>query len=197
VTAAPILPRPPFAVLAVCTGNICRSPAVEVALRKALEPGADVVVLSAGLHARVGQPVEPAMARLLGDVPDGLRGRQVTPDLVRAAGLILTMTREHRRALVTSFPSAVRRTFTLREFAELGRAAAAAGSVDAAGSVGTALEALVRAAPRHRAQRAAGDDDIEDPYGRDDAVFTRVHAAIEEAVRALAGVLRDVTAHSQ
>ena len=41
-------PARPFRVLTVCTGNICRSPAVERLLAAALGPDADVEVSSAG-----------------------------------------------------------------------------------------------------------------------------------------------------
>jgi protein-tyrosine phosphatase len=181
--------RPDFSVLAVCTGNICRSPALELRLRGALGAGAEVAVSSAGVRALEGAPIDPTMAGLLGEVPDGFRGRQLGPGLVRSADLVLTMTTEQRRAVVASAPAAVRRVFTLREFAELAHLAGAAGVTEGAASTGRALQELVRAAPRFRAQRTAGDDDIEDPYGRDAAVFGRVLDAIDDAVRQITAVL--------
>ncbi|EEB82352.1 arsenate reductase/protein-tyrosine-phosphatase family protein, partial [Roseobacter sp. GAI101] len=41
-------------ILCVCTGNICRSPVAEAALRAALP---DVEVTSAGLHALVDRDI--------------------------------------------------------------------------------------------------------------------------------------------
>lgn len=180
-----------FGVLAVCTGNICRSPALELRLRDALGTSADVVVSSAGVRALTGEPVDPAMAALLGEVPDDLRARQLTPDLVRSAGLVLTLTRDHRRSVVAAVPAAVRRTFTLREFADL--ATAAAGTVAGAATPGLALAGLVRVAPQFRGQRATDEDDIEDPYRLGPDVFARVLGAIDDAVGALASVLPAVT----
>ena len=55
-----------FAVLVVCIGNVCRSPAVEHLLRSALDGDSTVAVHSAGTRALVGQPVQPPMKRLLG-----------------------------------------------------------------------------------------------------------------------------------
>ena len=185
------IPDGPFGVLAVCTGNICRSPALELRLRDALGPSADVVVGSAGVRALAGEPVDLAMAALLGEVPHDLRARQLTPDLVRSAGLVLTLTRDHRRSVVAAVPAAVRRTFTLREFADL--ATAAAGTVDGAGSPGRALSELVRVAPQFRGRRTTDDDDIEDPYRRGPEVFARVLGAIDDAVSALVGALPVVT----
>jgi protein-tyrosine phosphatase len=179
----------PVQVLAVCTGNICRSPALELRLRAALGPGADVVVSSAGVRALVGQPVDPAMAALLGDVPQDLRARQLVPDVVRPAGLVLALTRDQRAAVVGAVPAAVRRTFTLLEFADLASAAAADGALEGTTSPGQALVRLVQAAPRYRGARAIDEDDIEDPYRRGPEVFARVLAAIDDAVAALARVL--------
>jgi protein-tyrosine phosphatase len=181
--------HPVFAVLAVCTGNVCRSPALELRLRAALGASPDVTVTSAGLHARVGEAVDPGMVRLLGNLTAGFRARQVTPELVRSADLVLTMTRDQRRDVVAAAPTALRRTFTLLEFSELARLAADDGVAGGAGTPGEALRALVGAAPRFRAERVSGKDDIGDPYGRDDGVFATVLGQIDEAVRALVGVL--------
>ena len=43
-----------FSILTVCTGNVCRSPAVERLLASKLGP--TVSVASAGTHALVGHP---------------------------------------------------------------------------------------------------------------------------------------------
>ena len=61
----PVTAGRPFTVLAVCTGNICRSPAVERLLVAELGPGSDVHVVSAGVGAVVGAPISPPMAALL------------------------------------------------------------------------------------------------------------------------------------
>ena len=52
-----------FSILTVCTGNICRSPAVERLLTRKLGP--TVSVSSAGTHALVGHPIAEPMASLL------------------------------------------------------------------------------------------------------------------------------------
>ncbi|MGY1708525.1 hypothetical protein ACI8AC_03350 [Geodermatophilus sp. SYSU D00758] len=176
-------------VLLVCTGNVCRSPAAEMLLRDGLGPDAGLAVSSAGLAARVGEPVAAPMARMLGDrgVPPGsFAARQVTPDLLRAATVVLTMTAEQRAAVVSRAPAVLRRTFTLREFADL--AVAVDVPVDG-GRPAERLAALVSAVPRARGARVArpGADDIEDPYRRPDAVFAAVLGRIAAAV----GVLVD------
>ena len=97
-----------------------------------------------------------------------------------------------RRSVVTSVPAAVRRTFTLVEFADVAELA----EVDRLpGGPAERIAAVLRAAPRARALRGgAPDDDIEDPYGRSADVFARVFAAIDSAVDSLLRVIREPSA---
>ena len=180
MTAPAGAPAPP--VLFVCTGNVCRSPAAELLLRDALGPETGLQVASAGLGALAGEPVAPPMARLLrerGVDPEGFRARQLVPPQARAAAVVLTMTAEQRAAVVLRVPAAVRRCFTLVEFADLLGLVAPPSS----GSPAERLVALVAAAGRARALRAVSeDDDVEDPYRRPDEVFDRVFTRIADAV---------------
>lgn len=187
---AAVAAGPPFPLLVVCTGNICRSPAAELLLRAGLGDDAGVAVSSAGLAARAGEPVAPPMARLLaarGVDPGGFVARQLQPAQLRSAGLVLTMTAAQRSAVVTRAPATVRRTFTLQELAELARLA---GDLPAGRDPAGRLAALVAQAPRLRALRTgARDDDVEDPYGRPEDVSARVLTRIEAAVEVLLDVL--------
>jgi protein-tyrosine phosphatase len=177
-------------VLVVCTGNICRSPAAEAWLAAGLA-GSDVRVASAGLHACTGEPIAAQMARLLDVAPPRTPARQLGAATVARAGLVLTMTRDQRRSVVTLVPAAVRRTFTLREFADLAGAARAEGVLPPGATPGRALAAVVTAAPRLRPLRPAGaPDDVEDPHGRDDEVFARVAAEIRASVGRVLTTLR-------
>lgn len=84
-------PRP-GTLLVVCHGNICRSPFAAALLRQALGP-AGVRVDSAGF-VRPDRPAPPeavaAAARRGVDLADH-RSRLLTPDLARAADLIVVM----------------------------------------------------------------------------------------------------------
>ncbi|WP_204331651.1 arsenate reductase/protein-tyrosine-phosphatase family protein [Geodermatophilus sabuli] len=177
-------------LLVVCTGNICRSPAAELLLRAGLGEDAGIAVASAGLAARAGEPVAAPMARLLaerGVQPAGFVARQLQPPVLRSAGVVLTMTTAQRSAVVTRAPSAVRRAFTLHEFAEL---ASLAGELPGQVRPVDRLVALIAAAPRLRALRTGPrDDDVEDPYRRSDEVFGRVLARIDADVAALLAFL--------
>lgn len=183
----------PFRVLAVCTGNICRSPAVERLLAARLGPGSGVVVSSAGTRAMVGHAVSAPMVPLMeqaGARAEGFVARQLTGRAVREADLVLALTRKHRRTLVELQPSAVRRTFTLLELARL------VATVDPAslppGPPAGRLAALVplAAAERGRHHHEAPDDDVIDPYRRGDAVYAQVFATILPAVELIAKVTR-------
>ena len=107
-------------ILAVCTGNTCRSPMAEGILRElARESGQEIQVSSAGLCAD-GAPVSAnaamAMAERRIDI-SGHRASQLTPDAARSADLILTMTGAHRQMLAAALPDAADKVFTLAQWA--------------------------------------------------------------------------------
>ncbi|MBZ2199137.1 arsenate reductase/protein-tyrosine-phosphatase family protein [Occultella gossypii] len=183
----------PFAVLVICTGNICRSPAVERLLTAGLD--ASVYVRSAGTHAMVGEPISAPMGPLVkeaGANPDHFAARQVTENAVRQADLVLTMTREHRGAAVDLWPGAVRRTFTLREYAR------ALGIIDlrkvpAGLSQGQRLAAVTPMAAVMRGQGQPHDpkeDDVIDPYRESPEVYRQAFEQLEPAVRTIVRVAR-------
>jgi protein-tyrosine phosphatase len=158
-----------FRIVIVCTANICRSPMAEAMIRRALrEHGPDaarVIVESAGVYGHEGSPIAPGSAaalNALGIEDDGHRGRLLTPAIVGAADLVLTMEEQHRDAILAGSPEARDRTFTLREFARL-----AGGEAPPAGAgVAARSRALVAAAgPRRTVLPWAGVDDVPDPYG--------------------------------
>ena len=181
-------------VLAVCTGNICRSPAVELLLRDRL--GAHVDVVSAGVGAVVGAPVSAPMAARLeqaGVTTQGFAAQQLTRELVREASLVLALTRKHRSAVVRLEPAALRRTFTLRELARLVVLADQVGLPD--DPAGRVTDLIARA-QRSRAvagavlpEDRAADDDVIDPWQGDDALYARSWAQLAPAVDVIAAVL--------
>ncbi len=110
-------------VLLVCTGNTCRSPMAEAMLKARVSAGGledKVLVLSAGLAAYGDYPSSPhaqaAMAKRGLDLT-AHRSRQLQPELVKAADIILTMTAAHKRAIAAAAPEAVGKVYTLAEYA--------------------------------------------------------------------------------
>ncbi|WP_309133833.1 low molecular weight phosphatase family protein [Cellulomonas sp.] len=184
-------PPDPARVLTVCTGNICRSPAVERLLRHRLA-GTDVVVGSAGTRAVVGAPVSSPMVPLIagaGADADGFAARQLTPAVLRDVDLVLTLTGTHRSAVVEHAPAMVRRTFTLLELQRLLRHVDPAALAAAGATPGERVRALPALAAGVRHLAGAGDDDVVDPIGQSDAVYRASFDALAPAVDALADAL--------
>ncbi|CAB4695469.1 MAG: low molecular weight phosphatase family protein [Actinobacteria bacterium] len=179
----------PAGILTVCIGNMCRSPLAERLLRLHLADAVATGVVrvdSAGVRPVVGHAMEEnAAAELvrLGGDPTGFAARRVEPDLVLEATLVLAMTREIRADVLREQPRAMRRTFTLPEFAEICRGLAREGVV------ASSVAELVATAARRRALAAEIDQDIPDPIGRPAAVHRevadRIAADIDAVVAAL------------
>jgi protein-tyrosine phosphatase len=179
-----------FSILTVCTGNVCRSPAVERLLARDLGP--TVFVSSAGTHALVGQPISEPMARLLrsnGVDETKFAARRLTESLMKDADLVLTLTRAQRSLAVELWPPAVRRTFTVREFARLLEELDWSALRD-----GTPAERLGAAMPLAAAQRglrraSAQDDDVIDPFRLSDDIYAASFAEIASAVNVIVRAL--------
>ena len=106
-------------VLVVCTANVCRSPLAAAILRRRWDAaGLPAEVSSAGVRAMTGAPVCVMSQEVLG-APLAGAAREITPDLVREADLVLTMEREQRSSVVRLLPGSQARVFTLREAAAL------------------------------------------------------------------------------
>lgn len=113
--------------------------------------------------------MHPDSARVLqelGGDPSGFVARQLTPKIAAGADLVITMTREHRNAVLEQAPRQLHRTFTLIEAARLVSEFGAREIRDLAGL---------------RSQLGYDDPaDVPDPIGQDADVFTSVGSMIAE-----------------
>jgi protein-tyrosine-phosphatase len=159
-------------ILAVCTGNICRSPMAEGFLRGMLAArGVEGVnVASCGVNGLEDSPAMPEGVQAMienGVDISGHRARRLTAPMIREADLVLTMASEHRDTIAAQIDGAASRTFTLKEFARLldqvpGRPPPASDGDD------RLLADAVAAAEDLRASGAvppSRDEDVADPLG--------------------------------
>ncbi|WP_159451329.1 low molecular weight phosphatase family protein [Demequina sp. NBRC 110054] len=172
-----------ISILTVCTGNICRSPAAAIALQEYL--GDLATVSSAGVMAVVGgkMPMEMSLAMPAGFSGEGHAGRQLTPAIVQESDLIIAMTVEHRRRIVSENPLALKRTFLLEEIAMTARA----GVPLAGGSPGERITHIAAAVQAHRPILAGQDiAEVPDPYKLSQDVYDEAAAMIVAACRDIA-----------
>ena len=105
----------------VCTGNTCRSPMAEAALRVLLEkrrPG-KFEVMSSGTGAANGFPATmfAAEAAKVWDCDlSNHHSRQLSRDLIEQADLIIAMAPEHLAEVRRLSPAAADRSFLLKNF---------------------------------------------------------------------------------
>ena len=117
--------RNTFNVMFVCTGNTCRSPMAEAALRKLiLDSGVDdIEVYSSGAGAFGGYPASDFAAESvkLWDIDLGAhRSQALTQLLVDESDLILTLAPTHYNSVLGLSPEAFDRTYLLKSFPESG-----------------------------------------------------------------------------
>jgi protein-tyrosine phosphatase len=194
---------PPFAVLSVCMGNICRSPMLELLLvaaaRDLVGAKADDLLYAHGggtgswHHGDRMDRQAARQVRLRGGDPDPFRARYLRPEHVEASDLVITATVEQAGYVDQLVPGAGERTFVAGELRRLlprvapAELPAFAADPDTVYARGSALVAALHTA-RGR-QQATAADELDDPWGCGDAVFARVADEAEETVRPLARVL--------
>lgn len=184
-------------LLFVCTGNICRSPTAErltLAYADQLPEPDQLTASSVGTRAVVGSAMHPEAESVLsglGGSALGFRARQISPEIVAEADIVVAMTDLHRTSVLNASPRHLNRTFTLLEARVLAEAVPPGDLVDTTDLTVRGQEltrAMVGQRPRRRTDEA-WDDDIVDPIGSDAAVFTEVGDQIAAALTAWLDVL--------
>lgn len=194
---------PPFTVLHVCMGNICRSPMAErllhLALRSRVGDRVDELYLSHGAGTggwHVGEPMNPPAARQVvrrGGDSSGFKARKLDTGMIDVSDLILCASSDQVDYVVRLRPDAASRTFVLGEFGRLlADLPLDAIPVDDPYARGVALVAAADSArldPAGHRSPARRADDLDDPWGMPDREFARVADQIERTVVPLAVAL--------
>jgi protein-tyrosine phosphatase len=205
---------PPFTVLHVCVGNICRSPMAErllaLALRRRVGERVEDMYRSHGAGTgswHVGEPMNSPAAkqlRLRGGHADGFQARRLTQGMINSSDLILGATAQQVKDVLELRPDAVNKTFVLGEFGRLLSRIdfkvlpPSEGTAQAAYDRGVALVVAIDAArgggavwgsDGQRRMPPLRTDDLDDPWGMADREFARVADEIEQTVVPLASAL--------
>ncbi|WP_051703850.1 hypothetical protein [Glycomyces sp. NRRL B-16210] len=179
----------------MCSANLCRSVLAERLSRLWIEhlpecPSDRFAVSSAGTEAVPGLGMPPRVARYLlrrGADAGAFASRRLTPALVEQADLVLAATRLERDRVIAASPGALRRTFTLNEFARL---PPRTGPGAAATEVRSRARSIMAEAMARRGQVAGldGEDDVADP-GNGRRSIERCAAEVDSAVTAVLRLL--------
>jgi protein-tyrosine phosphatase len=178
----------PMKVLMVCTANVSRSPLAAALLNRIGESlGVPIESTSAGARATgliVDEEAQAAGAAYGVHYP-GHRPRVLSQEILDTDGadLIIAMSREHAREVVLIDPTAMARTFTLKEL------------VRRADSLGeppfelVTLNSWVAAIAADRDQRELlgqdTKDDVTDPFGRSANLHREIAAELDALTRRL------------
>lgn len=172
----------PARIVMVCTGNICRSPAMHYLAKR--EWGDAAEVTSAGIYAEIGMDVPSPMrmsARRHGlDIPPH-RPTQLDRGILERADLVLVATQQHATWIEEEWNGVPPHAFGIKEAHELSeRAEPPMGA--------SPRERLVNAAAALHAARQADPAplrSLDDPWSLDQDTYDRVMDEIVESLDAL------------
>ena len=151
---------------------------------------AGVEVESAGTWAMVGEnipkPGQDAMIEA-GLQPMPHRARQLDPDLLRGANLVLTATEDHRAEVVRTLVRANRYTFTIREFTRLAEFVEHPDGTEFRTAQASSLDEKLQLVASARGYvEDMSDIDLDDPYGLDLDAYRATRDRLADDIKVLA-----------
>lgn len=172
----------PAKIVMVCTGNICRSPAMHYLAQA--EWGEAAEVSSAGIYAEMGMdvpmPMRVAARRHSIDIPRH-RPTQLDRRIIESADLVLVATQQHATWIDREVNGAPPHSFGLKEAQNL--------TEWATPPMGASpRERLINAAPAlhaARQERPVPLRSLDDPYTLDQETYDRVMDEITQSIMAI------------
>lgn len=166
----------------VCTGNICRSPAMHYLAAREWAEAAEVT--SAGIDAQLEMDATPQMRRAAAAYDLTFprhRPTQLTADIVAGADLVLVATENHARWIQQKMGEWPVHVFGLKQAAELAQRADAPRGQSGAERLRWAAAALSAEQERQPTPLRS----LDDPWARDQATYDRVMGEIVDAMSIL------------
>lgn len=110
-------------ILFVCTGNTCRSPMAQALFNRLAASGQsedEYQAFSAGLSAFAGVPASANAVKAMEDYPGAdlsdHRARNISREDIDSAYLVLTMSLSHKQYILSLYPDAYQKVYTLKEY---------------------------------------------------------------------------------
>ena len=174
-------------VLFICTGNICRSPMGELLLPQFMP---DLESDSAGTRGLVAHEIAPNSKRLLdqhGIDSSSFRAKRVTPQIAQGSDLILCFEHEQRKEIAVIAPTAARKTF----LSTISPTCASTARNRGTWGGNTRQEKLNRYRHASMIRPMIPDtNNVEDPIGKDFAVYQAAYDEICKALQTIANTNR-------
>lgn len=189
---------PPFIVLHVCTGNICRSPMSERFLAHYVkEFGLDadyVLSMSAGTsgfhHGEDMQSNSRAELTERGVEADGFHSQPLESALLNSSDLMVSATSGHLEFISQLAPDVEDKSFLVRQLGLIADDMDTSDLPEVDGSVASVLarsQAFV--AEAHKRRRDYEPLQLDDPWSLGRAVYTRIADQLDTAIEPIAAVV--------
>lgn len=186
-----------FRILIVDELDIGTAALAALVLRARLAKWSEIEVGTAGVRALDGSGMHEhfrAFAVKLRHNPALHAAHQLTANHVQPADLVLTATRDARRAVALLVPRVTRRLFTLREFARTARSLSSRDLYEAAGTgdVVDRTRLIIESVAQHRGVVPPLDDPADDDIIEPRGVHPRAFFETGELIAATSNAIADV-----